>query len=117
MRFFGGWDFVPEDAFAWEPGWIGYDKGVPMGGDLEPGPDGASTTFLVAALRDPIGGNLDRIQIIKGWVDAEGETQEQVYDVVWCGDREPGEDGKLPPVGNTVDVETRVGRTRSGRPS
>jgi hypothetical protein len=82
VRFFGGWDFAPEDAGAREPGWIGYDKGVPMGGDLEPGPDGASPTFLVAALRDPIGGNLDRIQIVKGWVDTEGETQERVHDVV-----------------------------------
>jgi len=59
----------------------------------------------VYALRDPIGATLDRIQIVKGWLDADGNTNEQVYDVSWSGDREPGADGKLPPVGNTVDVE------------
>ena len=116
VRFFGGWDFVPEDAGAREPGWIGYDKGVPMGGDLAPGPEGASPTFLVAALRDPIGGNLDRIQIVKGWVDARGETQERVYDVAWSGDRQKGADGTLPPVGNTVDVENATWTNTIGAP-
>jgi hypothetical protein len=61
-------------------------------------------TFLVAALKDPVGGNLDRIQIVKGWVDADGARKEKVHDVAWSGDRKPGADGKLPPVGNTVDV-------------
>ena len=61
---------------------------------------------MVFALRDPIGGNLDRIQIVKGWMDDEGETHEKVYDVVWAGDREPGANGKLPPVGNTVNAAT-----------
>ena len=61
---------------------------------------------MVYALRDPIGGNLDRIQIIKGWLDSSGDTHEKVYDVVWAGDRVPGEDGKLPAVGNTVDAAT-----------
>jgi hypothetical protein len=116
VRFFGGWDFVEEDAYAREPGWIGYDKGVPMGADLEPGPEGASPTFLVAALRDPIGGNLDRIQIVKGWVDENGETHERVHDVVWSGDRAPGEDGKLPPVGDTVDVENATWSNSIGAP-
>jgi len=116
VRFFGGWDFVEEDAHAREPGWIGYDKGVPMGADLEPGPEGASPTFLVAALRDPIGGNLDRIQIIKGWVDENGETHERVHDVVWSGDRAPGEDGKLPPVGDTVDIENATWTNSIGAP-
>lgn len=116
VRFFGGWDFVPEDAFAREPGWIGYDKGVPMGANLAPGPEGASPTFLVAALRDPIGGNLDRIQIVKGWVDAEGATHERVHDVVWSGDRAPGPDGKLPPVGDTVDVGNATWTNSIGAP-
>jgi hypothetical protein len=116
VRFFGGWDFVPEDAGAREPGWIGYDKGVPMGADLPAGPEGASPTFLVAALRDPIGGNLDRIQIVKGWVDAAGETQERVYDVAWSGDRAPGADGKLPPVGDTVDVANATWTNSIGAP-
>jgi hypothetical protein len=77
-----------------------------MGGDLRGAPAGQSPSFLVAALKDPLSGNLDRIQIVKGWLDARGERQEKVYDVAW-GDaeqRQPGPDGKLPPVGNTVDV-------------
>jgi len=88
------------------PAEIGYAKGVPMGGDLHKAPNGKSPTFLVAALKDPLGGNLDRIQIIKGWVDNDGKTQEKIFDVAW-GDadkRKPGADGKVPPVGTTVDV-------------
>ena len=104
VRFFGGWDFTEADAQPRSPAFAGYGKGVPMGGDLRAAPDGKAPTFLVAALKDPIGGNLDRIQIVKGWVDAGGARQEKVYDVVWSGDRAPGADGKLPPVGNTVDV-------------
>ena len=105
VRFFGGWDFVAADAHNRMPASIGYAKGVPMGGDLSGG-KGKTPTFLVAALKDPIGANLDRIQIVKGWLDANGQTQEKVYDVVW-GDadkRRPGTDGKLPAVGSTVDV-------------
>jgi len=75
---------------------------VPMGSDLPAG-DGAPS-FLVYALRDPIGANLDRVQIVKGWIDAEGNSQEHVYDVAWSDGRVPGADGKLPPVGNTVDL-------------
>ena len=104
VRFFGGWDFEPNDANNRMPARAGYTKGVPMGGDLSAAPDGKSPTFLVAALKDPIGANLDRIQIIKGWLDKAGKTQEKVYDVVWSGDRKPGGDGKVPLVGNTVDV-------------
>ena len=105
VRFFGGWDFEAADANNRLPGAIGYTKGVPMGGDLRAAPAGKAPTFLVAALKDPYSGNLDRVQIVKGWVDGAGQTQEQVYDVVWSGDRRPGADGKLPAVGNTVDVE------------
>ena len=106
VRFFGGWDFEPEDAHNRLPAQIGYTKGVPMGGDLNNAPKGKSPTFLLAALKDPIGANLDRIQVVKGWMDAKGELHEQVYDVVW-GDadkRRPGKDGKVLAVGNTVDV-------------
>ena len=67
-------------------------------------PEGKAPSFLVYALRDPIGANLDRIQIIKGWIDADGKPQEKVYDVAWSGDREPGADGKVPTVGDTVDL-------------
>ena len=106
VRFFGGWEFTNEDAFSRLPGNIGYLKGVPMGSDLRPAPSGKnSPSFLLAALKDPYSGNLDRIQIIKGWMDASGETHEKVYDVVWSDDRKPGADGKLPAVGNTVDIE------------
>jgi len=103
VRFFGGWEFTEQDAMRRLPADIGYLKGVPMGGDLTPAPSGKSPTFLVGALRDPISGNIDRIQIVKVWVVGK-ERKEKVYDVVWSGDRKPGRDGKLPAVGNTVDV-------------
>ena len=105
VRFFGGWDFNADDLRNRAPAFVGYEKGVPMGGDLTMAPSGKPATFMVIALRDPIGANLDRIQIIKGWMDERGDLQEKVYDVVWSGDRQPGADGKLPPVGNTVDIE------------
>jgi hypothetical protein len=103
VRFFGGWDFVDEDANSRAPAFRGYEKGVPMGGDLGKS-DGGAPNFMVFALRDPVGANLDRIQIVKGWMDSKGKTHEKVYDVAWSGDREPDSNGKLPPVGNTVDV-------------
>jgi hypothetical protein len=105
VRFFGGWDFEDEDAHTRMPAKAGYTKGVPMGGDLANAPEGKVPTFLVAALKDPIGANLDRYQIVKGWLDTEGKLHEKVYDVVWSGDRKPGEDGKVPAVGSTVDVK------------
>ena len=104
VRFFGGWEFVAADANTRSPATVGYEKGVPMGGDLQQLVPGKSPTFLVAALKDPIGANLDRIQIIKGWVDTKGETHEKVYDVAWSGERKPDAKGKLPSVGDTVDV-------------
>src|SRR6185436_17644749 len=84
VRFFGGWNFEPADAHNRMPAAIGYPKGVPMGGDLSDAPAGKVPTFLVAALKDPIGANLDRIQVIKGWLDAKGEVHEQIYDVAWA---------------------------------
>jgi len=116
VRFFGGWNFTQEDAAVREPGWIGYDKGVPMGADLEKGPADKAPSFLVAAVRDPIGANLDRIQIVKGWLDREGNTREMVYDVAWSDNRRMGRDGKLPPVGNTVDVENATWKNSIGAP-
>jgi len=109
VRFFGGWDFSKEDVMTRLPANAGYTKGVPMGSDLPPAADGkAAPTFLVAALKDPLSGNLDRIQIVKGWVDSSGERQEKIYDVVWSGDRKPDANGKLPEVGNTVDVANAI---------
>jgi hypothetical protein len=106
VRFFGGWDFAAGDAQNRLPAAAGYAKGVPMGGDLRDAPAGKSPAFLVAALKDPIGANLDRIQIIKGWLDSKGQLQEKLHEVVWgdADQRELGADGKLPPVGSTVEV-------------
>lgn len=116
VRFFGGWDFSDADAKSRLPADAGYMKGVPMGGDLTAGPDGKAPSFLVAAMRDPMSGNLDRIQIVKGWLDDRGKRQEKLYDVVWSGTRQPGADGKLPPVGNTVDVATATWTNTIGSP-
>jgi hypothetical protein len=104
VRFFGGWDLTADDLNSRQPAFRGYEKGVPMGGDLRPREGEAAPTFMVYALRDPIGANLDRIQMVKGWLDADGATHERVYDVAWSDERVPDADGKLPPVGNTVDV-------------
>lgn len=104
VRFFGGYDFQPEDLATHSPASIGYAKGVPMGGDLRSAPRDKVPTFLVAALKDPIGANLDRIQVIKGWLAADGSLHEKVYDVAWSGGRKPDAAGKLPPVGDTVDI-------------
>jgi Protein of unknown function (DUF3604) len=103
VRFFGGWDFKPED-FAGNWVMAGYKRGVPMGADLKPGQ--GRPTFLVSALKDPMGANLDRVQVVKGWVDASGQMQEKVFDVVW-GDadkRQRGANGKVPAVGDTVNI-------------
>jgi len=106
VRFFGGYDFTRADATR-TPAATGYAKGVPMGGDLPAAPPGKAPTFLVAALKDVRSGNLDRIQIIKGWVDKSGQTHEKIFDVVWGNrDRRKIVNGRLTPVGNTVDVAT-----------
>ena len=104
VRVFGGWDFTGSEADAIDLSSVGYARGVPMGGELRDAPAGKSPTLLIAAMRDPIGANLDRVQVVKGWVDSGGGTHERVYDVAWAGARKPGKDGKLPAVGNTVDV-------------
>ena len=119
VRFFGGWEFDAKDAQTRNPGVVGYQKGVPMGGDLHEAPKDKLPTFLVAALKDPIGANLDRIQIIKGWLDAKGEVHEKIYDVAWgdAGKRKSDpKTGKLPPVGNTVDVANATWTNTIGDP-
>jgi len=103
VRFFGGWDFKSDDLTG---NWVmaGYKRGVPMGSDLKPGKGAPS--FIISALKDPIGANLDRVQVVKGWVDASGQMQEKVFDVVW-GDadkRQRSADGKIPAVGDTVNI-------------
>jgi hypothetical protein len=118
VRFWGGWDFVTSDAGSRLPAEIGYTKGVPMGGDLSTAPAGKSPTFLVGALKDPYSGNLDRIQIVKGWLDKKGKTHEKVYNVVW-GDadrRKLDKNGKLPKVGSTVDIKNATWTNTIGDP-
>jgi hypothetical protein len=118
LRFFGGYEFQAGDLDARAPAIPGYAKGVPMGGDLPRAPAGKAPTFMVAALKDPYGGNLDRIQIVKGWVDASGKTHEKIFDVAWSqpNRRKPGADGKLPDVGNTVDVAKATWTNTIGAP-
>ncbi|WP_226876853.1 DUF3604 domain-containing protein [Microbulbifer hainanensis] len=104
VRFFGGFDFSDADKDG-DIAALGYEKGVPMGGKLSGAKEGQTATFLVAAMKDPEGANLDRVQIIKGWVDSDGKTHEKIYDVKWSGDRQPDTDGKIPAVGDTVNLE------------
>ena len=103
VRMFGGWNFTLADLNNRQPAFAGYSKGVPMGSELPAEGAKSAPSFMVFALRDPIGANLDRIQIVKGWYDGD-KLHEKVFDVTWSGDREPGEDGRLPSVGNTVNV-------------
>lgn len=117
VRFFGGWDFDAKDADNRLPGQIGYTKGVPMGGDLTQAPQGKVPTFLVAALKDPLGANLDRYQIVKGWLDKNGNPQEKVYDVAWSDDRKPDQKtGKVPSIGSTVEFENATWTNTIGAP-
>jgi len=116
VRFFGGFDFDAADAQTREPAVAGYTKGVPMGGDLSAAPNGKAPSFLVAAMKDPLSGNLDRIQVIKGWLDDDGDLHEKVYDVAWSGDRERDANGKVPSVGNTVDVANATWTNTIGSP-
>lgn len=117
VRFFGGWDFTAKDATNRMPARVGYTKGVPMGGDLAKAPAGKSPTFLVAALKDPIGANLDRIQVIKGWQDAKGELHERIYDVAVSDGRAIGPDGRCKTsVGSTVDVAQATWTNTIGAP-
>jgi hypothetical protein len=118
VRFFGGYDFVPADAHTRSPAIAGYTKGVSMGGDLKAAPQGKSPTFLVAALKDPLGGNLDRIQIVKGWLDKAGKPQEKIYNVAWSdrAKRPLDKSGKIPAVGNTVDLASATWTNTIGTP-
>jgi len=106
VRVFGGWNFAPEDVTTPDFAAKGYRHGVPMGGDLTGAPDGVAPSFLIRALRDPDGANLDRVQVIKGWLDSGGNTHERIYDVAVSDGREIGADGRAKePVGSTVDLE------------
>jgi hypothetical protein len=115
VRFFGGYDFAAADAQTSDMAATGYARGVPMGGQLARPPKGKVPTFLIAAMKDPAGANLDRVQVVKGWVDGKGVTQERVFDVLWS---DPGRrkvnNGRLDAVGDTVDVATASYRNSIG---
>ena len=114
VRFFGGYYFASSDLDARNLVRIGYSKGVPMGGDLSAAPQ--SPSFLIHAVKDPKGANLDRVQIVKGWLGSDGKAREKVYDIVWSGKRDPDASGKLPPVGDSVDHKTALYENTIGAP-
>jgi hypothetical protein len=104
LRLFAGYGFTSGDETSRDFAAVGYRKGVPMGGLLPAASGGKSPQFAIRAVKDPEAGNLDRVQVVKGWMAADGTLHEKVFDVAWSGNRRIGADGKLPPVGNTVDV-------------
>jgi hypothetical protein len=106
LRVFGGFDFAAADAKADGLAKVGYAKGVPMGGELKAAPAGKAPVLLIAAMKDPDGANLDRVQVIKGWIDASGKANQKVYDVAWSDGRMLDSAGRLPAVGSTVDLNT-----------
>lgn len=105
LRFFGSAGFTQEDMNA-DMVKAGYDKGVTMGSVLQGNADQKGIAFMIAAVKDPDGANLDRVQVIKGWLDAQGKTQEKIYEVAWAGERTPDAKGKLPALKSTVNMET-----------
>jgi hypothetical protein len=117
VRLFAGWDFQPGDELVHDFAGLGYAGGVPMGGRLSDAPEGAAPTFIVRALRDPEWANLDRIQIIKGWIDADGTARERIFDIAVSGGRVIGADGRArEPVGSTVDIPTATFTNTIGAP-
>ncbi len=103
VRVFAGWDFEADEVHRPNFAAEGYARGVPMGGNLFSGPEGGAPKLMIRALRDPDGANLDRIQIIKGWVDIDGKPRTKVFNAAWAGERELDAAGNLPPVGSTVE--------------
>ena len=104
VRFFGGWDFKSDEAYRPDLAHIGYEKGVPMGGDLTQAPKGKRPIFLIRAVKDPEGANLDRVQVIKGWRDKAGDLHEKIYNVALSDNRKENWRGKIKTVGNTVNI-------------
>ncbi|MAV26677.1 MAG: hypothetical protein CMQ05_11230 [Gammaproteobacteria bacterium] len=115
LRFFGGYEFTSRDVRRGDLAQNGYSKGVPMGSDLVPSDQAPS--FLIHAARDPDGAKLDRVQVVKGWLDDQGVTHEQVFDAIWAGRREPDASGSLPVLRSTVDVDKGTYRNRVGASS
>ena len=116
LRLFAGWSFDSSDLTDPDIASLGYSKGIPMGGDLTAAPAGQSLSLMMTASKDPQSGNLDRLQVVKGWVDKDNQTFEKIYNVAWSGLRELTAEGTLPPVGNTVDVADASWTNSIGEP-
>ncbi len=117
VRFFGGWGFDEGAELAENLADIGYQQGVPMGGNLiATGFQRSRIQFLIRAVKDPQGANLDRVQVVKGWLDEDSNSHEKVFNVVWSDDRQADETGELPTVGDTVDRETASYENSIGSP-
>jgi hypothetical protein len=117
VRVFAGWDFQADEVESPDFAAQGYRRGVPMGGDLKSAPAGKAPSFMVRALRDPDGGNLDRVQIIKGWLDAQNGMHERIYDVAVSDGRKIDADGRCKTsVGSTVDVPNATYKNTIGDP-
>ena len=116
LRLFAGWSFDSSDLTDPDIASLGYSKGIPMGGDLTAAPAGQSLSLMMTASKDPQSGNLDRLQVVKGWVDTDNQTFEIIYNVAWSGLRELTTEGTLPPVGNTVDVADASWTNSIGEP-
>ncbi len=117
LRLFAGYGFVSADARAQDIAAVGYRRGVPMGGNLKSATQGQAPSFLVQALKDPRSANLDRVQMVKAWVDRQGQQHERVFDIAWSDARKKDANGKLPAVGNTVDAKTATWSDRIGAAS
>jgi len=118
VRFFGGYGYTKQDLTARNMPQVGYKKGVPMGGDIK-GKAGQNPNFMIYAWKDPQDANLDRVQVVKGWLDAKGNTHEKVYNVVWSdmNKRPMSANGKIPPVGNTVNLKDATWKDTIGAQS
>ena len=116
LRLFAGWSFDSSDLTDPDIASLGYSKGIPMGGDLTAAPAGQSLSLMMTASKDPQSGNLDRLQVVKGWVDKDNQTFEKIYNVAWSGLRKLTAEGTLPPVGNTVDVADASWTNSIGEP-
>jgi hypothetical protein len=116
VRVFGGWDFTADEVERHDFARTGYNRGVPMGGNLTDAPDGAAPSFMIRALRDPDNANLDRVQVIKGWLNADGTTEERIYDVACSDDRAIVDRRCERDVGTTVDVANAAYTNTIGDP-
>ena len=117
LQVFGGFSFAAGDAERGDIASLGYREGVPMGGDLSAAPRNRAPGLLISARKDPIGANLDRVQVVKGWLAADGTSRERVFNVAWAGDNRRRADGSLGPVGNTVDLASGSYENSIGSPS